>query len=121
MGVHRLTVDAYCAQHSGLPERRTIQSINVHLAGLCLVMERGMPGDMARRYIARLIEKHEDRFRWLRPPTAFGKVRVTDVLAANSPSAHVRQVQQWAEAVWTAWEPHHEHIRGLVEAAFVDD
>jgi len=67
MVVHRQTVDACCAQHLGEPERRTIQSINVHLAGLCLVIDRGCPVDVARRYIARLTEGHQDRFRWLQP------------------------------------------------------
>lgn len=117
MAVHRQTVDAYCAQHPGLPERRTIQSINVHLAGLCLVIERGCSGDFARLQIAKLTESHEDRFCWLPPPGNLGGVRVVDVLAANSPAAHARQVRRWAEAVWASWGPHHQHVRALVDAA----
>lgn len=117
MVVHRQTVDAYCAQHPGLPERRTIQSINVHLAGLCLTIERGSSGDFARRHIAKLTEGYEDRFSWLPPPANLGGVRVTDVLAADDPTAHAREVQRWAEEVWSAWEPHHSHVRALVKAA----
>lgn len=115
MALHRQSVDAYCSQHPGLPERRTIQSINVHLAGLCLVIERGCSGDLARRHIARLTETHEDRFRWLPPPPSLGDVRVSDVLAADRAAAHACEVQRWADEVWNAWEPHHPHVRALVD------
>jgi Family of unknown function (DUF5946) len=60
MTAHRMTVDAYCAQHPGKPERRTIQSINVHLVGLFLTVERDAPGDFARNVIGTLIEKYSD-------------------------------------------------------------
>jgi len=36
---HRLTVDAYAVQHPGIPERRSIQSVCVHLISLCLMLE----------------------------------------------------------------------------------
>jgi hypothetical protein len=117
MAVHRQTVDAYCAQHPGLPERRTIQSINVHLAGLCLVIERGCSGEFARRHLAKLSENHEDQFCWLPPPPSLGEVRVTEVLAADQATAHAREVRRWAEEVWSVWEPHHSHVRALVDAA----
>lgn len=117
MAAHRQTVDAYCAQHPGLPERRTIQSINVHLAGLCLVVERGRSGAFARRHIARLTEAHDHLFRWLAPPADLGAVRVADVLAATGPDAHASAVARWARAVWAAWAPHHPHVRSLVDAA----
>jgi hypothetical protein len=117
MKAHRQTVDAYCAQHPGLPERRTIQSINVHLAGLCLVIERGCSGDFARGVIGKLAGSRQDGFRWLPPPPSLGEVWVTDVLAAAGPSAHEREVRRWAEAVWSAWEPYHSHVRALVDAA----
>ena len=55
MHVHRMTVDAYCAQHPGVPERRTIQSINVHLASLYVTVEKALPGDFARQIIGRLV------------------------------------------------------------------
>ena len=40
--VHRTTVDAYATQHPGVPERRSVQSVALHLAGLLLVFEEGM-------------------------------------------------------------------------------
>ena len=117
MAAHRKTVDAYCAQHPGVAERRSTQSINVHLAGLCLMIERGCSGDFARQVIATLVKSHEHQFRWLMPPADLGDVRVTDVLAAESPSGHAREVDRWAECVWSAWHPHHAKIRDLVDAA----
>ncbi|MDH3581190.1 MAG: DUF5946 family protein [Hyphomicrobiales bacterium] len=39
--VHQFTVDAYAAQHPGKPERRSIQSVAVHLAGLHLALDLG--------------------------------------------------------------------------------
>jgi hypothetical protein len=39
--VHPLTVDTYAVQHPGVPERRTSQSLALHLITLCLVIERG--------------------------------------------------------------------------------
>ena len=36
--IHRLSVDTYAVQHPGVPERRSIQSVAVHLMCLCLVL-----------------------------------------------------------------------------------
>jgi hypothetical protein len=37
---HQLTVDAYAVQHPGVRERRSTQSVAIHLVGLCLSLER---------------------------------------------------------------------------------
>ena len=48
--VHRLTVDAYAAQHPGVPSPQSIQSVAVHLIRLHLVLERGLrPSGPTRR------------------------------------------------------------------------
>lgn len=120
MAVHRQSVDAYCAQHPGLSERRTIQSINVHLAGLCLVIERGCSGEFARHVIATLTQHYEHQFCWLPPPASLGDVLVTDLLAAKDPSTYAREVHRWAETVWSSWDLHHSQIRALVDAAVKD-
>lgn len=117
MTVHRMTVDAYCAQHPGKLERRTIQLINVHLVGLYLTIERGAPGDFTRRVIGNLTEHFADHFNWLTPPENLGGVRVPDVLAANDASSHHALVRQWAQSVWRAWSPYHAQIRTLADAA----
>jgi hypothetical protein len=115
MTVHRMTVDAYCAQHPGKPERRTIQSINVHLVGLFLTVERDASGDFARNVIGTLIEKYSDHFRWLDAPLSLGDMNVQDVLAAKDADLHQTLAKQWAESVWQAWSPLHGHIRTLAE------
>jgi hypothetical protein len=40
--LHRITVDAYAAQHPGIPNRRAIQSVNVHLISLFAIFELGL-------------------------------------------------------------------------------
>lgn len=106
-----LTVDAYAAQHPGRPERRTIQSVAVHLIGLHLALEQSArPEGLARaRQVA---AARSDQFCWLEPPAGRGAVTVRDVHAAgDDPEAHGRMVREWAGAVWQAWAPHHARIR----------
>lgn len=98
MAVHRMTVDAYCAQHPGTAERRTIQSINVHLVGLCLAIEHNAPETFIRSAMKTLTEWYADRFNWLTPPEHLGAIRVRDVLAAEDASSHRVLAGQWAES-----------------------
>jgi hypothetical protein len=115
--VHHLTVDAYAAQHPGLPERRTIQSVAVHLIGLHLALERGVaPGDLVRA--RRAAADRSAQFRWLEPPVSRGDVTVRDVHAAgDDPDAHGRLVRAWASGAWQAWAPYHAQIRAWAAAA----
>jgi hypothetical protein len=115
MAVHRMTVDAYCAQHPGKPERRSIQSINVHLVGLYLTVERKLAGDFARSIIGRMTVDQAVKFEWLNPPAKLGDVCVGDVIAATCANSHRALVTRWAESVWQAWSPCHRHIRDLAE------
>ena len=39
--IHRLTVDAYAAQHPGRPSPQSMKSVGVHLIRLCLAVEQG--------------------------------------------------------------------------------
>ncbi len=52
---HRLTVDTYAVQHPGKPGRQAIQSVNVHLMGLYLVLEQGLNGPQATRAIGKVL------------------------------------------------------------------
>ena len=113
MKVHRLTVDAYAAQHPGVPGRRSTQSVWVHLAGLYLTVERRLSHDFARQAIGKMTGKAES-FQWLTPPEHRGNCKVTDVLAAESPTSYQAAVFRWAGEVWRAWGPHH---RVIIEAA----
>ena len=112
MRIHRLTVDAYAAQHPGKPERRAIQSVWVHLAGLHLVLDRGLAHGFARRVLGALAADSET-LDWLTPPADLGAVTVADVARAPDDVAHAVEVRRWAEAVWRAWRPHHPAVVAL--------
>jgi uncharacterized protein DUF5946 len=66
---HRMTVDVYAVQHPGLPERRSIQSVAVHLIALCLVLERGVATVKVRELMGRVLEA-APALEWLEPPRA---------------------------------------------------
>jgi hypothetical protein len=119
MAIHRLTVDTYAAQHPGRPEPRSIQSVNVHLVGLCLVLERHLQPAFVRSVIGSLT-KRKGTLHWLVPPARLGQVTVMDVLDVNSPADHACAVTEWALAVWRAWAPHHETIAALAAKAVAD-
>lgn len=108
--VHRLTVDAYAAQHPGTPSRRSIQSVAVHLTSLYLVLEGGYDFGAAARAKDRIL-RHRDHFVWLDPPLSLGKMTVLDVQAAEDLAEHTELVEQWARRVWEAWSPHHGTVR----------
>lgn len=42
LAIHRLSIDAYAVQHPGGASRQAVQSVGVHLARLCLFLERGL-------------------------------------------------------------------------------
>jgi hypothetical protein len=111
--VHRLTVDAYAAQHPGKAERRTIQSVWVHLAGLYLTIERGLAHDFARRIIG-VLSNEADGLAWLTPPPQLGDITVVEIATANNNTEHEDAVRLWARDVWGAWKPHHSAIKYMV-------
>lgn len=112
MSVHRITVDAYAAQHPGRAEPRTIQSVNLHLVGLHLALERGLDPRFVRRALARLTGLKRELF-WLDPPPSLGEVRVDHVARAATPEDHAVRVEAWGWSVFEAWSPHHARIRAL--------
>jgi Family of unknown function (DUF5946) len=95
---HPLTVDSYVAQHPGEPERRTIRSVAVHLAGRCLAIEHDVPPERAGALIRELLARAPD-FRWLDPLRAQAQ-SLWDVLEAADAADHAERVDQWARAVW---------------------
>jgi hypothetical protein len=111
--VHQLTVDTYAVQHPGPRERRTIQSLGLHLISLCLVVERGGDPTAGPRLHQRLAGRAS--FDWLEPPEPRGRLTVADVRHAGDPGEHADAVEAWARDVWAAWAPHHETVRGWVE------
>jgi hypothetical protein len=77
---HRLTADAYAAQHPGVPERRSAQSVHVHLAGLYLTLERGLVGKIVARAMQRLADGRAHA--WLEPPPLATAIGVPELIEA---------------------------------------
>lgn len=107
-GVQQLAVDAYAVQHPGKPERRTIQSLAVHLMTLGMILEDGTDPRAGPELHKRMVR---GEFAWLDPPQMEGRMNVVDVLAARTPEEHARLVVSWAEEVWAAWRPRHATIQ----------
>ncbi len=107
---HRLTVDAYAAQHPGTPSRRSIQSVAVHLLALHILLEQGAAAAEATRRLRRVLQR-AGRFTWLEPPSFVGTLNILAVAATDGLAEHERAVHEWAAGVWAAWHPHHATIR----------
>ena len=110
MRVHGTTVDTYAVQHPGVPEPRSIQSVNLHLVRLGLVLEHGVPQDAATRLMTQV--KRGPELIWLEPPTPNGSVTAKDVLQQGD--RHRDAVMEWARDVWDAWALHHDHVHRLM-------
>jgi hypothetical protein len=111
---HQLTVDTYMIQHPGVPDRRSAQSVAVHLVGLCLMLERGRTALELPRLRKRFVELHP-QFPWLAPPASPGELTVVDLLGATSPEEHRALVDRWARSTWQAWSVHHEQVRAWAD------
>ncbi len=107
---HRLTVDAYAAQHPGTMSRQSIQSVAVHLISLHLIIERNIAPADATRLMPAIVQRASG-FTWLQPPATIGTITIIDVAATRDLDHHQRMVRNWAESVWAAWHTHHPIIR----------
>lgn len=107
-----LLVDAYAAQHFGVPGPQAIQSVAVHLIALYAFLERDFPPHKLvwlRRHGAGESKKQgkHQRFHWLTPPNFDGKLNVADI--ANAPSLEARKLtlEQYVMQVWELWAAEH--------------
>ena len=113
MAVHRLTVDAYAAQHPGQPSPQTIQSVAVHLMALSLIFEPEWTFEGIPPFLSKAANRFT--FTWMEPPADRGRANVSHVLTATTAEEHAQQVRAWARCVWDAWTPHHPQIRAWAE------
>jgi hypothetical protein len=112
--VHQLSVDTYAVQHPGGPERRSIQSVGLHLMTLCLFLEGG--ADISEGpALHKCIMANRPAFEWLEPPRLSGGMTVADVLEARDAREHSRLVRGWARDVWHAWAPHYDVVRRWID------
>ncbi|HUE77424.1 MAG TPA: DUF5946 family protein [Longimicrobiales bacterium] len=108
--IHRLTVDAYAAQHPGRPSSKAILDVAAHLIALYLAVDRGVEAARVPREIGRAVADPSE-FRWLEPPSSSEWLTIVDVRNARDLKDHTARVRRWARTVWEAWSAHHDTVR----------
>jgi len=111
--VHQLTVDTYAVHHAG--GAHPDKSVAVHLAGLHLVLDRGLRPTAVPSNLQRLAGTVK-AWPHFTPPRIVASPTVFDVALSASWDQHVGAVREWSAAVWKAWSPHHPAIADFVEA-----
>ena len=111
---HRITVDAFAVQHFGRPSPQAIQSVNLHLASLYLIYNKGFDVKLADKGLTTLAKYKSELF-WLVPPNNVGEITVADILKAQTAEEHCQLVFEWGKSVWDAWVIHHQTIKNFVE------
>jgi Family of unknown function (DUF5946) len=97
--MNNLTVDTYMAQHPGDgTDRRDRQSVFIHLAAMCAVVDPGALGDPGE-----LGERAE--------------LNVLHLSGARDIAEHDTRVREWAESVWSSWRTHQAGVRAALDAA----
>jgi len=110
-----LSVNAYAVQHPGHRGRRTAQSVAVHLAGLCLALERDADDPTITRRMSGLADARSEH-PWLEPPASLGELTILDVARARDADEHAEVVRRWARRSWGAWGEHHDIVRAWLDA-----
>lgn len=108
--VHRITVDAYGAQHIGNQEdRRARQSANVHLIALYLKLIQKASTDEVLQFLRKATEIKKD---W--PPLLQRQnphwLTVQDIAKAEDPLSHADLVTKWGQSVWATYSDCHESL-----------
>ena len=109
--VHQLTVDTYAVHHAGGPHPD--KSVDVHLAGLHLVIERGFAPPAVPHRMQQLASR-TTTWPHFPPPPMPQTPTIFDVALANDPLDHAARVREWSAAVWSAWAPYHRAVAELV-------
>jgi len=109
-----LVVDAYMAQHPGVPGPQSTQSVWVHLIALQLVLEGGWPTSQLIRLRKTVGDLFPD-LSWLEPPAFLGPVTFPDLdEASDGPLDDLARA--WVDGVWAAWSVHHAAVRSKAAA-----
>jgi hypothetical protein len=109
-GTLRLAVDAYAAQHPGIPSPQSTRSVAFHLTRLCLVLEHGLEAALLPPSIGGVLDRFEP-LPWLDPPSHLGPVTVYDIPRQGTSTEQRAAMERWASSVWQAWSPHHPTVR----------
>lgn len=102
-----LLVDAYAAQHPGVPSPQAIQSVAVHLLTLHGVLARGAGVERALWLRLEALQERagprRGRFSWLEPPAFAGVLTVAAIVREPTPAARSAAVARYVEGVYGAW------------------
>jgi hypothetical protein len=105
------------AQHPGDGhDRRDRQSVFVHLAALCAVLERHLPPTQATSMLRRVLHDRDD-FPVLVRDRGPGELTIVDLIGAHDGADYERRALVWGQAVWQSWAPQHTLIREAVASA----
>lgn len=114
---HRLVVDAYMAQHPGDgSDRRDRQSVFVHLAGLCAVLELQLPPASATNVLRRVLQERAD-FPVCARGDGPGELTVLHLVDVHDLTEYERRAYAWARSVWQTWAQYHALMRSVVSSA----
>lgn len=97
-----LLVDAYAAQHHGVPSPQAIQSVAVHLLVLHGVFRRGL-GPAQALWVRRRALRRRGVFAWLDPPSPGRALTILDLV----PGTTGRSTADYARSVLETWEAVH--------------
>lgn len=107
-----LLVDAYAAQHPGVPSDQSIQSVAVHLLTLYGVLHKGVSPNLALTIRLKAVSERQQakhgRFQWLTPPDLSGGITVADIAAQPTPEARTDLLTRYIHEVWARWAPLHQ-------------
>lgn len=109
--VHQLTVDTYSSQHAG--GRHPDKSVDVHLVGLFLMLEREVRPTEVPPYLQRLA-KSIQTWPHFPPPASTGAITVFDIALCASSEEHMKAVREWARTVWGCWSEHHAALSRFI-------
>lgn len=116
--LRRLITDAYMVQHPGVPERRAIQSVGLHLVALCLVLEHGLPPEQLSPVLQRVLVR-PPAWRWLEPPVPNGELTIHDVGKAADVGDAPPVIEAYVRGIWWAWAAHRAQVEAWAAASGV--
>jgi hypothetical protein len=114
--VRRLAEDTYAVQHPGVNRRRCLQSVAVHLMGLCVLLEREGEERKLVPVLGRMPSRRTLALYWLTPPEPNGHLTVVEAAQGLAGEGRDATIELWARDLWEAWAPHHETVRGWLDA-----
>jgi hypothetical protein len=114
-GADVLLLDAYAAQHHGVPSPQAIQSVAVHLLVLHGVFARAMEPEGAL-WIRRQAVRRKGVYAWLPPPPPKAAYALRHCFPATG-GHRVRSIATYVRSVYEAWRaPHQQQLDAWYDA-----